>query len=88
VIKLGVTVTERVTLGGLVTFCRHNDSRGSSSGSVLIAQAVRSRALCAVCLSAGKVETAQLKVNAVEQVRSFMLGHGLTVNWVLGGSGA
>jgi hypothetical protein len=32
--------------------------------------------------------TAQLKVNAVEQVRSFMLGHGLTVNWVLGGSGA
>jgi hypothetical protein len=32
--------------------------------------------------------TAQLKVNAVEQVRSFMLSHGLTVNWILGGSGA
>jgi hypothetical protein len=32
--------------------------------------------------------TSQLKVNAVEQVRSFMLSHGLTVNWVLGGSGA
>jgi hypothetical protein len=30
----------------------------------------------------------QFKVNAVEQVRSFMLSHGLTVNWVLGGSGA
>jgi hypothetical protein len=30
----------------------------------------------------------QFKVNAVEQVRGFMLTHGLTVNWVLGGSGA
>lgn len=30
----------------------------------------------------------QFKVNAVEQVRGFMLSHGLTVNWVLGGSGA
>ena len=31
---------------------------------------------------------AQFKVNAVEQVRIFMLGRGLTVNWVLGGTGA
>jgi hypothetical protein len=31
---------------------------------------------------------AQLKVNAAEQVRSFMLGKGLTVNWVFGGEGA
>jgi hypothetical protein len=30
----------------------------------------------------------QLKVNAVEQVRSFLSGHGLTVNWVLGGTGS
>jgi hypothetical protein len=30
----------------------------------------------------------QLKINAVEQVRNFMAGRGLTVNWVLGGSGA
>jgi hypothetical protein len=31
---------------------------------------------------------AQLKVNAVEQVRSFMASRGLTVNWILGGDGA
>jgi hypothetical protein len=31
---------------------------------------------------------AQLKVNAVEQVRNFMVNQGLTVNWVLGGTGA
>lgn len=31
---------------------------------------------------------AQLKINAVEQVRSFMASRGLTVNWVLGGEGA
>ncbi|CAN5191773.1 hypothetical protein BH10PSE11_BH10PSE11_08210 [soil metagenome] len=32
--------------------------------------------------------TSQLKVNAVEQVRGFMVSHGLTVNWILGGKGA
>jgi hypothetical protein len=31
---------------------------------------------------------AQLKINAVEQVRNFMAGRGLTVNWILGGEGA
>jgi hypothetical protein len=31
---------------------------------------------------------AQLKVNAVEQVRNFLTTRGLTVNWVLGGEGA
>jgi len=31
---------------------------------------------------------AQLKINAVEQVRNFMASRGLTVNWVLGGEGA
>ena len=31
---------------------------------------------------------AQLKVNAVEQVRSFLSSRGLTVNWILGGEGA
>ena len=31
---------------------------------------------------------AQLKVNAVEQVRNFLSSSGLTVNWVLGGAGA
>jgi hypothetical protein len=31
---------------------------------------------------------AQLKINAVEQVRSFMASRGLTVNWILGGEGA
>ena len=31
---------------------------------------------------------AQLKINAVEQVRSFMTSRGLTVNWILGGEGA
>jgi hypothetical protein len=30
----------------------------------------------------------QLKVNAVEQVRGFLSGCGLTVNWILGGTGA
>jgi hypothetical protein len=30
----------------------------------------------------------RLKINAVEKVRNFMTGHGLTVNWVLGGAGA
>jgi hypothetical protein len=30
----------------------------------------------------------QLKINAVEQVRSFLSAQGLTVNWVLGGTGA
>jgi len=30
---------------------------------------------------------AQLKVNAVEQVRNFLTSRGLTVNWVLGGAG-
>jgi hypothetical protein len=30
----------------------------------------------------------QLKVNAVEQVRNFLSSKGLTVNWVLGGTGA
>jgi hypothetical protein len=30
----------------------------------------------------------QLKVNAVEQVRNFLSSQGLTVNWVLGGTGA
>ena len=30
----------------------------------------------------------QLKINAVEQVRNFLSGRGLTVNWVLGGEGA
>ncbi len=30
----------------------------------------------------------QLKVNAVEQVRTFLTSQGLTVNWVLGGTGA
>ena len=30
----------------------------------------------------------QLKVNAVEQVRSFLSSKGLTVNWILGGTGA
>jgi hypothetical protein len=29
----------------------------------------------------------QLKVNAVEQVRSFLAAQGLTANWVLGGEG-
>jgi hypothetical protein len=31
---------------------------------------------------------AQLKINAVEQVRNFMASRGLTVNWILGGEGA
>jgi hypothetical protein len=31
---------------------------------------------------------AQLKVNAVEQVRNFLSTRGLTVNWILGGQGA
>jgi len=31
---------------------------------------------------------AQLKVNAVEQLRNFLLNRGLTVNWILGGEGA
>src|SRR5262249_36908086 len=31
---------------------------------------------------------AQLKTNAVEQVRNFMASRGLTVNWILGGEGA
>jgi hypothetical protein len=31
---------------------------------------------------------AQLKINAAEQVRSFMASRGLTVNWILGGEGA
>ena len=31
---------------------------------------------------------AQLKINAVESVRAFMTNQGLTVTWVLGGSGA
>jgi hypothetical protein len=31
---------------------------------------------------------AQLKINAVEQVRSFLVSRGLTVNWILGGEGA
>lgn len=31
---------------------------------------------------------AQLKVNAVEQVRNFLFSRGLTVNWILGGEGA
>jgi len=30
---------------------------------------------------------AQLKINAVEQVRNFMSSRGLTVNWILGGEG-
>ncbi len=30
----------------------------------------------------------QLKINAVEQVRSFLSNQGLTVNWILGGIGA
>jgi hypothetical protein len=30
----------------------------------------------------------QLKINAAEQVRSFLSSHGLTVNWILGGTGA
>jgi hypothetical protein len=30
----------------------------------------------------------QLKINAVDQVRNFLSGYGLTVNWILGGSGA
>jgi hypothetical protein len=29
-----------------------------------------------------------LKINAVEQVRNFLSSHGLTVNWILGGTGA
>jgi hypothetical protein len=29
----------------------------------------------------------QLKINAVEQVRNFLAGRGLTVNWILGGVG-
>ena len=31
---------------------------------------------------------AQLKINAVEQLRSFLTNRGLTVNWILGGEGA
>lgn len=31
---------------------------------------------------------AQLKINAVEQVRNFLASRGLTVNWILGGEGA
>jgi len=31
---------------------------------------------------------AQLKINAAEQVRNFLLSRGLTVNWILGGEGA
>jgi hypothetical protein len=31
---------------------------------------------------------AQLKINAMEQVRNFMASRGLTVNWILGGEGA
>jgi hypothetical protein len=31
---------------------------------------------------------AQLKINAVEQVRNFLTSRGLTVNWILGGEGA
>jgi hypothetical protein len=30
----------------------------------------------------------QLKINAVEQVRSYLSSRGLTVNWILGGTGA
>ena len=30
---------------------------------------------------------AQLKINAVEQLRSFLTNRGLTVNWILGGEG-
>jgi hypothetical protein len=30
----------------------------------------------------------QLKINAVEQVRNFLSSQGLTVNWILGGTGA
>lgn len=30
----------------------------------------------------------QLKINAVEQVRTFLANRGLTVNWILGGAGA
>ena len=31
---------------------------------------------------------AQLKINAVEQLRSFLTNRGLTVNWILGGEGS